>query len=449
MWRLVMAGSSLLLLAPNLGWGQSRPTLVLRGAAIVNLDSARVDTGRVVIIVGSQISQVVDAAHFRRPRGSRELDLPGQYLIPGLSDMHNHLGFGVLGTDTSSETGNLQGLLTWGITTVLNTGDYDNDSMVVLKRLARVDSTRLPHYFSVGSVFGAKGGWGGWGHAPTTPEEARADVRELKRLGADAVKLIYDDMSWLRTRPMPMLSPDLMRAIIDEAHRQGLKALVHAPILGYAKEVLRAGADGLVHGIISEPVDSEFLYLLKRNSATYTSTLTVYEACAHLDVATQRLQAFDREGRIPAAIYDSLRSASSLARWKQMWDRTAYVERQLPIVRANLKAVAGSGIPVLIGSDTGVPGVLRGIASQFEYVLSVEAGLTPVEALRAGTIGAAAALGRQGELGRIRAGAQADLLALYGDPEHDIANVHRIAHILRGGRIYDASAAVVDTLSHH
>jgi len=70
------------------------------------------------------------------------------------------------------------------------------------------------------------------------------------------------------------MHPAVMRAIIDEAHRLGLKAYVHAPSLRQAKDVLRAGADGLVHSVADAPIGDEFVALIKKNDATYTTTLS-------------------------------------------------------------------------------------------------------------------------------------------------------------------------------
>jgi hypothetical protein len=105
------------------------------------------------------------------------------------------------------------------------------------------------------------------GLTPATADEAREVVHKQKTEGAGAIKLVYDDMSWLRKKPLPMLKAEVMTALVDEEHTQGLKAYVHAPIMKFAKEVLRSGADGLVHGIISDPVDDEYIELMSPASS--------------------------------------------------------------------------------------------------------------------------------------------------------------------------------------
>ena len=101
------------------------------------------------------------------------------------------------------------------------------------------------------------------GLTPGTPEEAQAAVKQLKAAGVDAIKVQRDDASWGSTRTMALMPLDVLSAIVKEAHQQQLKVFVHAPMLKSAKEALTAGVDGLLHGIIDEPVDHDFLALMK------------------------------------------------------------------------------------------------------------------------------------------------------------------------------------------
>ena len=121
----------------------------------------------------------------------------------------------------------------------------------------------------------------------------------MHAIGVDAIKLIYADQAHSGRQPVPVMQPEVMRAIIEEAHRLGLKAYVHAPGMRYAKEVLRAGADGLVHSVTDAPLDDEFIMLMKKNGATYTTTLSLYTAVSDVAAWTRRLAAMDTRGRDP------------------------------------------------------------------------------------------------------------------------------------------------------
>src|SRR5262249_27646001 len=104
-----------------------------------------------------------------------------------------------------------------------------------------------------------------------------------------------------------------------------------------------------------------------------------------------------------------------------------------------LKKLFDAGVPVVTGTDTGVPGVLLGVSSQMELVLHVEAGLQPADAIRAATLEAQRMLGREKESGSVEAGKQADFLILDADPLADIRNVRKIHRVVKGGVVHDPS----------
>jgi imidazolonepropionase-like amidohydrolase len=210
---------------------------------------------------------------------------------------------------------------------------------------------------------------------------------------------------------------------------------VHAPTLRHAKEALQAGADVLVHSIADAPVDAEFIGLMKKNRATYMTTLALYISAVDVAAWMRRLEEMDERKVIPRDIYQGFESE------KGARDFHAFVgfisKEQSLLLGKNLRTIYDAGIPVLAGTDTSVPGVLLGVSSQTELVLMVEAGLTPAEALRAATINAAKFLGREKEQGTVEAGKLADLVILDGDPLADIRNIRKTHRVIKGGVIYD------------
>ena len=154
-----------------------------------------------------------------------------------------------------------------------------------------------------------------WVNTPVGTQAARARVRELKAAGVDAIKLHYTDLTYVTKQPQPMLGREILAAVIDEAHRQGLKAYVHAPILQYAKQALEAGADGLVHGIVSDPIDAELVTLMKRNSAVLLTTHSIFYAAADLGAWAQRLAAFERSELIPRAMIQLGMQPDTVTAW--------------------------------------------------------------------------------------------------------------------------------------
>ncbi len=264
-WGLILVSQSVL------GQESKRPPevpIAFTHVTVIDVRTGAALEDHAVVIVGGRITAVGPTGMVHVPVGAKVIDAAGKFAVPGLADMHQHLGDG---TESKQDVKkNMRRLLAAGITLIFDPAGPEPKEFLDLKNLTRRDDAPYPRFHAAGQIFGAKGGWGGdliGGLSPASADDARAAVRKQKAAAVDAVKLVYDDMSWLRTKPWPVLKPDVMAALIDEAHRQGLKAYVHAPILKFAKEVLQAGADGLVHGIISEPVDEEFLALMKRNHA--------------------------------------------------------------------------------------------------------------------------------------------------------------------------------------
>ena len=244
---------------------------------------------------------------------------------------------------------------------------------------------------------------------------------------------MYDDLRWATTQPFLVMDREIATAIIDEAHRQGLMSFAHAPIQELAKHLVEDGVDCLIHGIISEPIDAEFIDMMKRNNTCYISTLTMYQTKAGFGEWADQLKQSDLNKRLnPAAVELIRKLPTNTARF----DNSAWTAERLPVLRLNLFTVHGAGIPVLIGTAAGMPGVLPGISTQLELIMHQEAGLDPVDILRAATSTVAEVLDRKGVFGTLRGGAQADLLVLDADPRLDVGNVRRIRHVIRAGRVH-------------
>jgi imidazolonepropionase-like amidohydrolase len=408
---------------------------VIRGATLIDGTGRPPIANGVIVIRDARIAEIGPADAIAIPDGARIIDATGKFVIPGLADMHNHLRSGT-SMEWENPRPNLARLLGWGVTMVFTPG-MEIEAFTWLKTKITGSATApYAHFWGSGPMF-VMAEHPSIDYSPKTPEAARSDVRALKNANVDAVKIIYDDSSWLTNTTQPLIPAEILEALVDEAHRQGLKVYVHAPMLEQAKTCLRAGADALLHGIISEPIDDELIALMKKNHAVYVSTLALFESCADLDAWSSREAAFDQGHIVPKAQYDGLHSAENLERVRQRWANHASVKAHLPVARANLQRVFESGIPVVTGSDTGILGVVLGPASLLELVLHVEAGLQPGETLQAATINAARMMGRERDLGTLEPGKLADLVILDANPLADITNVRTVHRVVKGGVVYD------------
>jgi imidazolonepropionase-like amidohydrolase len=416
---------------------------VLNHVSVIDMTGRAVQSDMAVVIRGDRITAIERAAGFNRP-GARVIDLTGKFLLPGLVDMHHHLerGESVPGPPIPGQAaerdvrGNLKEMLAWGFTTVFSTSHLNVDlrEFGELRRASVTDSA-LPRYFGVGRAISVAGGHASQptfaSYLPGSADEARANVREMHAAGVDAIKLTYADQAHTGRPPVPMMQPEVMRAIIDEAHRVGLKAYVHAPGMRQAKEVLRAGADGLVHSVTDAPLDDEFIALMKKNRATYTTTLSLYTAFSDVSAWMRRLAMMDTRGRVAKDVYARFQSPEGVKAYHA--SAGTFPPENLRHGTANVRRAVDAGIPVLAGTDTGMPGVFLGVSSLMELVLLVDAGLTTAEALASATINPARALGRGQEQGTIERGKLADLLILDADPLADIRNISKTHLVFKGG----------------
>lgn len=409
--------------------------LAILGARLV--DTSGAESGDpVIVLVQDQIIQAV-AVEIEIPSDARVINAEGKYLLPGLADMHNHLRSGTfVPGDKPAQI--LQQMLPWGITTVFDPAVHGSAYQLLRDEISK-DPDSFPRVFLTDGLFTAPKGWGR-GHEPLSASEARTMVQSMKASGSDAVKLMYDDMSWATTRPFAVLDPAIMAAIIDEAHRLGMKAFVHAPVLELAAEAVAADVDCLLHGIISDPISPELIESMLEHGTCYMSTLTMFHTNVGYAAWADRLEEFDKYDRLDPAMLEAFRLPAVQGGTARL-DNTAFAAQQLPVLRANLLRVAKAGVPIVLGTDTGIPGVLPGIALQLELVMHVDAGLSSRQALDGATRNAAAMLDQASVFGSIAPGLAADILIVDANPLEDIRNIREIYRVIHAGRVYDPQLA--------
>jgi imidazolonepropionase-like amidohydrolase len=423
----------LMIVSPNLC---AQGVIVITGATLIDGAGRAPVKDSVIVIEGARIKQVGAKNDVKFPENAAVIDASGKFVTPGLADMHNHLRDGTLSRRPQA-LGNARQLLAFGVTTVF----FPNANLQLLdtlKQQSAPDNSAYPHIFGAGPIVTVKGGsLSGELRSPNTADEARAVVKEMKAANVEAIKLGYDDNTWAMKKSLPLLKEEVVSAIIAEAHHQGLKVFVHAPILEQAKVVLRAGADGLMHGIIDKPVDDEFISLMKKNRACYISTLAMFEAVADISNWVKREEAYDERRTVPQAFIQAFTSQIGAEQFNSFLTNTAFTKAHLPTLRANLKKVNDVGILIVTGTDTGFYGVFTGLASHLELILHAEAGLKSDDIIKAATINAARMIGRETDSGTIEEGKVADLLILDANPLDDIRNIKQIHRIIKGGTVFD------------
>jgi len=264
-----------------------------------------------------------------------------------------------------------------------------------------------------------------------TEQEARDWANKYADMKVDIIKM------HITGGPMDM-TPAVYGALIDQAHKRGLRTAAHLFYLRDAKGLLDKGIDVIAHSIRDLPVDAPTIAAIKARDVEYIPTLTrdiaqfVYEGNApYFNDAF-----FTRH--IPASYYrDEIAKLKNPANQEKIKkDQTAQSTKPaLEQGRKNLKTLADAGVTIALGTDTGTnEGQWQGYFEHIELEEMVKSGLTPMQALVAATGGAAKAANVQQQLGTIAAGKHADLLVLNANPLTDIRNTRQIHSVWIGGR---------------
>jgi imidazolonepropionase-like amidohydrolase len=365
------------------------------------------------------------------PAGAAQVDLSGKTVIPALVDAHVHLGYrnGTTFTAANYTDDNLVDELDrfsyYGVAAVLEAGT--GRGILPFQIRERVHSGVRLLTAGRGLAMPNAGPGVPMRDAPygvTTEAEARRDVRELAARHPDIIKIWVDD----RNGTVEKLKPTLYRAIIDEAHKHGLRVMAHIAALEDAKGLLRSGVDGFGHVVRDKDIDEELLAMLReRPRVFFVETLwgernAIYGANPPwLDEPLLRATLSAEEIKL---LTDGFSTAGS----------TEAARRLL----RNVAALNRAGVRLGLGTDTGgvTGGGYFGLASLVELELLVRAGLTASQAIVAATRTSAAIVGVDA-LGTIAEGKSAAFIVLDANPLDDIANTRKISAVYLDGVAVD------------
>jgi imidazolonepropionase-like amidohydrolase len=379
----------------------------------------------VLVVKDGRVLSVGAARDVRIPAGAERIDLAGRFVIPGLVNAHGHVGetrglkSGPELYDRANVLAQLGLYARYGITTVTSLGG-DRDEGFRLRDEQDTPALDRARLYVAGPVIDGK-----------TPDEARAQVAALAARKPDWVKIRVDD-SLGTTAKMP---PAVYRAVIDEAHKHGLRVAAHIFYMEDARDLVASGADMIAHSVRDRPVDRAFVDALKARPVCVCPTL-MREVSAFVYGSEPDFFAdpFFLKEADPAVLAE-LRRPERVKTVAASVGAARYREA-LEVASRNLKTLFDAGVPIAMGTDSGPPARFQGYFEHLELERMVAAGLTPAQVLVTATGGAARCLGLAGKVGTLQPGAWADLLVLREDPLTDIRHTRTLESVwIAGNRV--------------
>ncbi len=437
---------------------QRGDTFLIRNARVFIGDGRVIETGS-VLVRGGRIAGVYDGAGPDAAGLKADIvEASGKTVMPGLIDVHVHMGApgGVYADpkDFAAEAIPERGLAQYlysGVTTVKSTGDTLDGSIALRQRTADGDLLGAELFVS-GPLFTTEGGHGteyfSWLEGPSkaameaqfvrtpkTPDQARAQVRELKTAGVDAIKAVLETG---RTGMLfARMDLAMFRAVVQESAQQGLPASVHTGNARDVEDAVDAGARSIEHGSFSDAIPDAVFARMAKDGIAYDPTLSVLEAIRDLSAGRGDLL---RRSLIQQAVSQKLLSGTAAAIRDGKFtnvERAGGIDGAIRVAQDNLRRAWKAGVPLVTGSDAGNMLVFHGPTVHREMQLWVEAGIPPAIALQAATLNAAKLLRAEARIGLIAAGHDANLLVVDGDPTRDISATERISTVvLKGERVH-------------
>jgi imidazolonepropionase-like amidohydrolase/ABC-type multidrug transport system permease subunit len=414
-----------------------------------------------VLIQNGKIERVFETSPAETESFHAEvIDESGKTLMPGLIDMHVHIGApggvyadAVKYADPKAGERRLAAYLFSGVTAVRSTGDLLNEVLDLRKEMnsGKYDGAE---FFSCGPIFTAEGGHPEellekWPESmrksareqfmrfPKSGAEARDQVDALAAVKIDCLKAVLEagNKYW---GPFHKLDTGIYNAVMAEAAKNHLFSATHTGNAADVKTATDAGSSTIEHGSITDLIPEETFAEMKSKGIAYDPTLSIYEGLGAMRAGNAEL--LQRSLLQQAAPADLLSATRDLLKKQKTAGDVGEYDLMLTRADQNLLAARKAGVTLITGTDAGNMLVIHGPTVQHELELWVKAGIPPAEALQAATYNAAKLLRAADRIGSIRAGMDATFVVLDGDPLQEISNTEHINAVYLQGNHLDRSA---------
>jgi imidazolonepropionase-like amidohydrolase len=437
-------------------------TILIRDARLFLGDGNVIEQGAVLIKEGKIAEIYTGTAPDAKALKAEAIDAAGKTLMPGLIDVHVHLG-NPGGFYSSAEDyempdkafpRELAAYLYSGVTAVKSVGD-PLDEVLKARDVVASGEKLGAELFAVGPLFTAPGGHGTeysknipeiargnfdaqFLRLPKTSEEAKKMVDELAKKHVDGIKTILEAGS--PAYPFVRMDPALVKAIADEAHAMHLPVVCHTGNARDVEDAVTAGVDGIEHASMTDAIPEALFASMKQAGMTFDPTLDVVEAFTML--AQGKSDMLDRslvQQVGPKKLLDSTKKFLQGPEGEKLRAGIGKYPVSMAICNQNLLAAMRAGVTLVTGTDSGNPTIFHGPALHRELQLWIEAGIPPAVALQAATFNGAQLLRASERIGLIKKGYQANLLLVDGNPLKDISATDRISVVMFKGERVDRS----------
>lgn len=427
---------------------------LLTNANIVDVESGKINPKQHLIIIGEQIEKIYSG---NLPDSLTQIytviDLEGQYILPGLFDMHSHLNSGgLIPPDESIRKSALEQFVRYGVTTIFTLGGhgFNEEITIDLKNQQQKKQIIAPKIFATGDILTAPGGY------PISflpmmlgkPME-QIDLKESgilvinesegiddllgnkKTKGLDGVKIMVES-NLGGNNPQPRLSNALINKISQKSGEYNLPVFAHTSRASDFRNAVEANVNVIAHTVGSHVMENESptFQKMRRDSIYYTPTLSIGWMFQFVKDPVLLDDPFLTE-------HSSRRTTRSLENWpirqlvQSNWSEESM--QNYKVMPQNLKLMYDAGIPIMMGSDAGNLAVIPGYSAHLEMGFMVDAGMATEDVLRSATIIPARFLRIDDRTGSIAEGKVASFMVLEKNPLEDIRNTRSLSRVMHEG----------------
>ena len=454
-------GNKIICFLALLIFGNATAQTVITNVTILDVANTHLINHQTVLVEGNTIKSITPSGKFKTPAHTRIIDGTNKFLMPGLIDAHAHPWDGDMYSDDGIDltkyksfqnaideskarlATNYKRFLQCGITTVISPGTT-NSTFRISDSLAKQSS--MPTLYMAGKLISVSDFGNPHNLSPddeyfdyaANVDAAKNIVQNQLKLHPSFIKVLFvPDLTWQHIEDSARSKYPIVKAIIDEAHRNGLKVAVHATERITAQLAVEAGCDYLAHGIHDEVVEQDFINLLKQNQTILCPTSNVEYPILRAYTQNPAYTTYELQHANPFVVktfFDLEDIDSALFRQTKLkWESGKRIFKRDSIRLINLKKLENAGVRIAAGTDVGSLGDMPAASYLPELLKMKQSGMDNWQIIKSATLSPTYFINKQNALGTIATGKIADMILLNKNPVDELENLNDIALVFKNG----------------